>query len=225
MRIIHGDNQPESRGLLQEIKEGASKEGLEVVSLVGKTVSLTEVKQAVESSGLFGSDRLLIIEELFSGQTSSGKKEVIEYLKNEAPDSVVIWESKQVDGRRLRALKADVKEFKVSSQVFKFLESIAPGRQRIFMPLWAQIAEQEALELVFFLLMRQVRQLIQVASDEGGFRGPPWLVRKLTAQARVFGLKQLLELHDRLYELELENKTGTGVLPLSARLELLLISL
>ena len=226
MKLFHGDNQAKSRKAFVEERERAKKKGLEAVVIVDRQINLTDVKQAVESGGLFGVDRVVFIEGLVGGRASGEKTAVVGYLKEERPENVLIWESKKVDGRKLRGWQdVKVEEFKVSKNVFRFLETIGPGKQSTFLPLWDQVLSDEPVELVFFLLLRQIRQLISLASDEDGFGGPGWLKNKLQQQASVFGLGGLLKLHEKLYRLEIENKTGSGVLPLSTRLELLLISI
>lgn len=225
MKIIHGDNQIESREYLNKYKEQARLKGVEVVTLLAKKADLSEVIQAVESGGLFGDLRLVVIEELFSGLTSSSKKAVIEYLKKESPEMVVIWEPKPVDGRKLKGVKAEIKEFKVNSKIFKFLESVAPGGQRAFMPLWEELSSNEPAELIFFMLLRQTRQLISILSDPTSFRGPSWLTGKLKKQADAFGMEGLLRFHAEMYRLEEETKLGKSNLPLATRMELLLLSI
>ncbi len=223
MRLFHGDNQLVSREALFKEKEKSRVQGLELVELVDKNISLGEVKQAVESAGLFGNDRVLVLEGLFSGQSNKNKKEVIEYLKRVKPENVIIWEGKKIDGRKLSGWQAE--EFKVSTVVFKFLEAVRPGEQRQWLSLWETVLKTEPVELVFFLLVRQVRQLIGVTSSPETFKGAPWLVNKLKQQGKFFGLVGLLKLHGRLCQLEIETKTGSGVLPLETRLEMMLMGL
>ena len=225
MKIIHGDNQIESREYLNKFKEQARAKGVEVVTLSAKKIEISEVIQAVESGGLFGDLRLVVIEEVFSGLANSSKKVVIEYLKKESPEMLVIWEPRSVDARKLKGIKAEVKEFRVSGKIFKFLESVVPKGQGVFMPLWEEVSGSEPAELVFFMLLRQTRQLISILSDPTAFRGPSWLSGKLKKQAEAFGMDGLLKLHSELYRLEEETKLGKSNLPLSTRMELLLLSI
>lgn len=221
MRVFHGDHQLASREALYKVREELKAKGLEVISLSDKAIDLSEVKQVIEASSLFGSDRFLIVEGLFTGSVSNAKKEVTQYFKQYRPNNVLIWEGKKVDGRRLNGFEAE--EFKINSKVFALLEAIRPGKQRIFLPLLDEVLKVEAVELVFFLLVRQTRQLIEVI--DGGGKGPSWLVNKLRNQAADFGLERLLKFHESLYQLELETKTGSSPLPLQIRLELSLINL
>jgi DNA polymerase III delta subunit len=64
---------------------------------------------------------------------------------------------------------------------------------------------------LFFLLVMQVRGLVaaRAALEEGRSpSGPSWLAKRRLAQARRFTLPQLIELLERLQELDLKIKTG-----------------
>jgi len=64
---------------------------------------------------------------------------------------------------------------------------------------------------LFFLLVMQVRGLVaaRAALEEGRTpSGPSWLAKRRLAQARRFTLPQLIELLERLQELDLKIKTG-----------------
>jgi DNA polymerase III delta subunit len=225
MKVIHGEDVVSSRKLLNSLRKEAKEKGLQVVALTGSGISLGQVKQAVETGGLFGSDQLLIIEGLFTGASSKAKTEVIAYLKIEKPEMVIIWEGKKIDGRKLTAMGAQVSEYKVNSKIFTFLEAVRPGNTSHLVPLFDEVTKGEAVELVFFLLVRQVRQLIEVASDPNGYKGPSWLKSKLLTQANEFGLEGLLELHQQLYEIDMGQKTGRDSLSMTARLELMLMGI
>jgi DNA polymerase III, delta subunit. len=77
IKLLHGDNQLESRNELNRLISGA--ESKELIRLDGEKTSLNEIVQALESSSLFGMEKLVIIENLFSRRQSKEKKEIIDW--------------------------------------------------------------------------------------------------------------------------------------------------
>ena len=95
MLIIHGDNPVGSRDLLnQQISNYKQKGVKDIVKLDGKKTSLNQVIQSIESQSLFGTDRLVIIENLLTRPKSKDKNEIISYLKNLDTSEIIIWNQK-----------------------------------------------------------------------------------------------------------------------------------
>lgn len=222
MILVHGDNIVKSREALLEIKKAAEDKNMEVVILEGKKVELVDVKQAMESMGLFGNDRLVVIEGLFVGVKSKRQDEVVNYLKKNGGE-VVLWEGKKVDLRRLGRAKYENREFKMSAEVFKLTEALRPGNEKQILYWWEKAKNQDAVELIFFMMVRQVRMMIEAFGGE--MKGPGWLVSKAKDQARAVGMGRLLKWHEKLYEIECGVKTGRSELKLETQLELWLMSL
>ncbi len=223
MIILHGENQVQSRARLQQIKEKERQK--ELVNLNGKTLELSVLIQALEAGSLFGGDRLVVVENILSSPASKRLTEILEYLIGQQARDLVIWEEKAVSAAALKKIGGEAEEFKISSTVFSFIESISPSNTKMILKGFDQALEHDAVELLFFMLVRQIRQLIQVVSDQASFRGPSWLVGKLARQGRAFGLKRLLSMHQQLYEIDKGIKMGKTNLDLKTELELWMIGL
>lgn len=226
--LIHGDNLVASRNLLNEkIRQAKAKGIKDVVRLDGEKIDVTDLKQALESSSLFASDRLVIIENLFTRKQSKLKADLINNLLETDPKSeLVIWESKAVSPAQLKKLppSAKIHFLKIGPKIFQFLDSIAPGNHREMLLLMHGCITQESEEMVFYMLVRRVSVLI-IAVDLGkngldGMQG--WQKDRLIRQANRFSLPQLLSLHERLYETDKKIKTGRNILPLSSLLDLII---
>jgi DNA polymerase III delta subunit len=220
--LLHGGDQVKSRNFLNELKEKARKKTKEIINLDGESVELSEVKQALESSSLFGKDKLIVIDNLYSSHKSNRKKEVISYLKKESPQNLIIWENKKIDGRKLKGFSSDfkIKKFKLNAVIFKFLESLKPNNEKESIFLFQKCLKDEEPEKVFYMLVRQFSILIK-AKDLGkkGLSGPGWMKHKFLGQAENFSLKQLKSNYKKLLEIDIGVKTGKSIMPLKWRLE------
>ena len=224
MLILMGENQVKSRDVLNELKDQAKAKGKEIIRLKGRSLELAELKQAMESESLFGGEKLVVIEELFSARESSRKKNIIDYLKSES-DGLVVWEGKKIDKRKLKGFDAEIKEFEVSSVIFKLTDSLSPNNTDKMLALLKSCLEKESPEMIFYMITRQVRLMLQAIDDADDFKGPGWLKGKMKRQAKGFGKENLLKVHEDLYQIDKGVKTGASPIGLDAQLEMLLISL
>ncbi len=228
--LLHGDYIVSSRRTLIERIEEAKKQEKEVRQLDGNIVDAPSLTQALESSSLFGGSILVVIEGLL---TKLGKKEkqavhLTDIIKrsDESAD-VILWEGKEI-GKMLIALlgpKASVQLFKTPVVIFKFLDSIAPGNTAAILGLLQQSLAVDAPEPIFTLLVRRVRQLIQLRDNvtPEGLQG--WQAARLTSQAKSFTMDKLLSMEKKLLAIDISIKTGTSPFPLAQQLELFIIDL
>ncbi len=216
MELIYGEDIVASRNYLNKLKEEAKEAGRSVVNFEPKR-GVTELVQAIEGGGLFGDEALIVVEGALK------IKEVGDYLIKQAPTNLKWWEEGKVNKTIVNKLRGEVKEFAIKKELFTFLESLKPRNQKTILSLWERLREDEAAEMVFFMLLRQWKQLI--AAVDGGIEGPSWLQGKLRAQGAMFGLERLLKLHEQLYEIEKKVKTGRGLLTLEEEMEIWMMGL
>ena len=235
MLILHGDDLVKSREALTDQKQQAKEEDQEIISLLGKSLELSSLVQALESNSLFGKKKLVVIENLFSLPKSRTKDKVLTYLKNQSTISnqqltikLVIWEEKQIDGRLLKSFsKAKVKSFKLPTVIFKFLDFLEPNNPKSTLSLFHQILKTENPEMVFYMVARRVRELI-IAKDLGKVgltKCAPWQQSRLLSQANKFSLEELLKIHRDLLKIDWQVKTGRTGLSLETLLDLLIADL
>ena len=225
MIILHGENIVASRKKLTNELEKFSGEK---IRFEGDKLTLTELKQALESQSLFGHDRLIIIDNFFSRRTSQEKEALFNYLKKEQPENLIFWEGKTIDGRKLVSFPMAKKEiFKLSSFIFKFLDSLSPKNLRNSLNFLHQSIDQESPEMVFYMLARQIRLLIMAKNlgKKGLVRMAPWQQAKLFRQAEKFELDQLLAIHRQLLEIDYQQKPGRSAISLNFTIDLLIASL
>jgi DNA polymerase III delta subunit len=227
--FFHGSNQVLSRNKLKDLVSQAENDNQEIIYLNGLNINLESLKQNLESGSLFGQEKLVIIEKLFSRPKSKIKDQLVKYLKTEPiSTSLIFWEPKSIAGTTTRWLPKNwhINEFKVSPVIFKFLDSLQPKNNKIMLELLHQCLEIDSQEMVFYMLARQIRSLL-IAKDMGkkGLSGAPWQIGKLISQAKRHTLKELLSFYKKLLIADEQIKTGQSILPLSYHLDLIILQM
>lgn len=226
--FFHGDNIEASRKELQKLKEKFA--GSELVLFDGRKVTLTELKQATESTSLFGSGRLVVVENLLSKRLVSRPKdtdEFIQFIKNIPQDTeIVFWEDKEIGKTIVSFLpkSTDVAVFRYPREVFLFLESLKPGKGKELVEKFLEILHYDSAEMIFAMLIRQFRYLIMV-KDLGKkvTEITPWQVAKFLKQAEYFTLADLLKNYQKILDIDIKIKTGVTPFNLTQELKLFLI--
>ena len=224
--LIHGDHQSKSREFLNQKVQGFKKENREIIRL-SENLTLELIKQALESHSLFGKEKAVIIENLFSKKSNKDKK-IIDYLlkeKNIKP-TLVIWETKQIDGRRFKKTSSSWQKilFKTPRVIFKFLESLKTRSPAQVLGLLKESLAKNEPEFIFYMLIRQARLLL-LAKDNHLQKMAPWQKANLARQAEKFTPEELIKLHKKLLEIDTKIKTGKTLMPLGYHLDLLIVSL
>ncbi|OGG28886.1 hypothetical protein A2971_03045 [Candidatus Gottesmanbacteria bacterium RIFCSPLOWO2_01_FULL_46_21] len=220
--LLHGDDTVSSRNELHRLKAGR-----EVRQLDGRGLTDTALTQALESGSMFGDDILVIVENLFG---KLGKKQKLiarlaEIIKK-SPADVIVWEDKEVGVTVTKSLgSANVQLFKTPISLFQFLDGLTPGHTKNSLLLFQKTLQTHAPELIFSMIVRRIRQLIQVADGVTPEELASWQVSRLTSQARSFTIDRLVELYRKLLDMEYSIKTGTSPFSMQQLLEQYLINL
>lgn len=224
--ILHGDNIVASRNRLHELRQ--ENKGKEIVSFA-TVPDKTSLVQALESQSLFGGERVVTAENILAGLGRKTKDDLLAYLTSGKFDTdCILWEPKIISKTTLASFpkSTHVELFKLTTALFKFLESIAPNNAGEMLQYFHESLPREGAELIFSMLIRQVRLLLAIATDAQGLdelnRLVPWQESKLRQQAAKFTIADLLELHQRLYSIDYEQKLGKNVLVLEDTLDILL---
>jgi len=227
MIILHGENNIASRQKLQDlIASFDQKKAGEVLRLEGNNLSLINLKEALSPFSLIGGNNLVVIDNLFGGRKSKAKDKLIDFLKKEKPENLIIWENKKIDGRTIAAFKTQVLKFDLPIIIFRFLDSLLPGNNRSSLGLFHQCLNQDPPEIIFYMMIKHFRLLI-IAADLG-FKGlvkmESWRQEKIINQAKKFGLNKLLQIYRQFLEIDWRQKTSKSPFDLISELDLLLAS-
>lgn len=226
MLILHGDNMVASRKVLNQNIKQAKTKGNETLRFNGKKLTLNELQQALESKSLFGTERLIIVENLLSSSPSKTRTDLFNYLKKNFFVNLILWEGKEIK-RLAEFKKAKIQLFKLPPTIFQFLDSLTPGEGKTSLSFLHLCLKQGSAEMVFYMLARQLRLLIMAADlgKKGLTSLHPFQQEKIARQAKKFTLSQLLSLHQQLLKIDWQQKTGQAPMPLSSQLDLLIASL
>lgn len=225
MYILHGENLILSR---KRLKEMITLFKGEIIRLEGEKITLTEVKQALESKSLLSIEKLILVENIFSRRPGKEKENLLQYFKENDYKNLIIWEGKPIDGRTLKVFsKAIIEKFDISRMIFKFLDSLSSDNKKMSLIFLHQSLYHDAPEMISYLLARQLKYLI-IANDLGekGLEDlPPWQRIKFIRQAKKFSLRKLLSLYKELLMIEWRQKTGQNQFSLSSQLDLFIASI
>jgi len=238
MFILYGENQFDSRKKLGDSILEFTTKGYRIVRLEASKLTASTLDDVFGSTSLFAQPELIIIEGIYGLPVSKKKKELIEQLVHHLrkittnPDlqkECILWETRSLTNTMLKPfilLGATIHEFKISQALFRWLDSLStnPQSKPHQLKLLATTLEQENEFIVFTMLCRQIRLLLEVKT--GGMpKVAPFILTKLQKQSRVFTEDQLLGVHKKLSRLDLRMKSSKGYLGLGAQLDLLILSL
>lgn len=230
--IIHGDDISKSREHFQELKQ-KYKNG---IYFDGGKITITDLVQNIEGSGLFGDTKTIFIEDLLTKQkkTEKNAKEILNFIANNSKESTfVLWESKEILKGTLSIFKgATIIFFKLPKNIFSFLDNLRPNNSKTLLNLFHQALDSGIKEeLILFMLQRQFRILLGLSGSSDNdpieelSRLAPWQLGKLERQAKSFDLTGLKKIYKKLYEIELGQKTGGLNLSLTQTIDFLLLEM
>lgn len=226
MIIIHGENTTNSRQKLFEIIEDYKSKNLEVTRISAKQLSEAMLEEVLGASDLFGTAKLIVIEELHSLPTSKKKKYFLDLVSKAQIHKVVLWEKRSLTATMIKKFEnAQVFEFKISKTLFSWLELLGTsGNDQKKLKLLHSAIEIDGEFFCFLMLIRQIRQLIQIKSG-GNPGGAPFMVAKISSQASKFSLEQLLDIYKKLLKIDLKTKTSNILISETTMLDLLSLKL
>ena len=228
LTIIHGDDVSASRKILFDDKN--REQDVEVIRFEGDNLRFADLSASVDSISLFGKKRLVIIENILSGQVTKEKELLFAYLaKLETSDRIIIWEGQEIGKTLLHKHfpKAEIILSQPPALIFKFLDSIRTKSSPHLLLVFREILKNQEAEFVFVMILRQFRYLL-VAKDLGinGMSSlSPWQSRKFIQQSRFFTMEQLVSSYRNLLAIEHKIKTGNIPFTLSELIDIFLISL
>ena len=207
--ILHGDHIEKSYERLQRFIDVAKKRGWRIERITDNKQNISE---ALVSKDLFGKKKLVIID----GIKLINKKETNWLKKNkESVDvDIVVYQKSTLTKTALKILPQPdkIEEFKLPKLIWNFLDSFFPGNAKVCLNLLHKIIENEPLELVFFLLVKQVRDVYWAKVDSKSLPYPPWRVGKLKKQADKFDKKLLKKIINEFAEADIKSKTSKAKL-------------
>ena len=229
IKIIHGENIIQSRDeLVRDLR--LAKKDSHLTRLSAKKLTLASLEQALSSASLFGDKLMVVIEELHSLPKSTKKNQLISLLATFSTDpelQIILWEKRTLTPTMVKKFpRAKVLEYKASSHIFAWLDALSSDKKTLAsqLRLLEKAISSDGEQMCFVLIARQIRLLIK-AKENKLIKEHPFVIKKVTSQARLFNLEQLLSIHHQLVDIDCRQKTSTNWLSLKAELDLLLTSM
>ncbi len=226
--LIHGDQSEAARKKLTELKGAAA--GKEVREVNGKKLDGPVLTQALESSSMFGGDVLVAVEGFLTHAKKREKSfatNLTKFITAAQSIDVILYEEKEIDKATIPKLGSTAKVFLFKTPVvlFQFLDSLRPSHAKYTIPLFQKVVATEPAEIVFVMILRRVRQLIQVKDNVTPDKMQSWQMGRLTTQAKTFTMDELVAMHKALLQIDIAIKTGSSAFTLAQHIQQLLISL
>ena len=227
LTIIHGENQVACRKKLAELLATAKQHQQTIINLEAEKLDRAKLETVLLSDSLFGEAKVLVLEYVHSLPKSKKKDEFINLISSASID-IILLEKKLVTKTDLKKLPRDtiVHEFKITPKLWTLLDHLSPVLQSksATLKLLRESIASDSGEFVLVMLARQIRLLIQVKENQT-LKMAPFMLAKLSKQARNFSLEQLLKSHQQLYLIDQKQKQSAGLLSLEAELDLFVLNM
>jgi len=211
--IIHGEDTKSSYNRLNLLLDTKKGQGGTVASHQGSELSLALLKQQLSPQNIFGDRPLIVIHSLLSGLKSKQKDLLKKALLENQSHEIILYEQKEIPPGTLKQFSSSkIENFKISSTLFKFLDSLSPESPNLHRSLSLLIKEGSEPEFIFAMLTRQIRLLIKAKTSPNTIKLPPFIKKNLSNQAGKFSLSHLLKLHHLLYKIDKQIKLGQTTL-------------
>lgn len=209
IKLLHGENQNESRLALQRL---IAELNLETIYLEAKKITLADVYLACESKSLLKSQKLIVFENFFQGKKTTEKQKIIDYLLNNSHfNELIFWENKKLEN--LKTLKfskqISILSFNYDGNIFTFLDSIGRISLKEIYTSFHSLLRVNDVEIIYAMLVRQFRILLMVKESKINNIGlADWMYYKFKKQSASFKLKELISVYRRMLNLDYQLKTG-----------------
>ena len=228
--IIHGENIAYSRKFYIDEREKSKNP----IIFLSNNLNLTNLAQELEGNSLFDTaNKEIFIEDFFSKKQSKEFNNIVSFLQKHSKNvNISIWESKELSKKQLNSFKGhQIKLFTLSKSLFLFLNELRPRNSKKQIYLFHKTLESTGEELVFYMIIRQFRLLFAIFEESDKDQVDeiknmqPWQKARLQKQASFFTETHLKNIYNKIYNIEISQKTGTSILSLPQVIDFLLLSI
>ena len=203
--VLHGDHTEKSYERLQKFIAEAKKRKWEIRKLSGK--SSDPISEQLANTSLFSEPLFVVLED-----PARTRKNDIEWISENADSidaTLIIYHRGTLRKTLLKNFPIEkTEEYKLPKLIWNLLDSFFPGNGKNFLVLLHEVIKNEAIEFVFSLLAKQVRDMHWVKHDPDTIPYPSWRVGKLKRQAMRFPDGLLKEIILDLAEIDIKVKTS-----------------
>lgn len=219
--VFCGSDIVSSRIAFKDYLQSLKINDFEVIYCRGKDLTKETLSLNFEALSLFGKKRVLAIENFFSGTKS--QDDLIKHLLSLKEKDVVFWETKEFSANQQNPFPGIIfKKFTLPEVVFKFLESLQPGKPGENLAYFFEARQATDINFLFLMLVRQIRLLILAKEPECLGKIAPWQKKRLLAQTKMFSQEKLIDIYKKLFLIDFEQKTSSSPFNLGSSLDLLI---
>jgi len=223
LTIICGEDSTTSFNYYSSLKKNYLDKSYEILD-----VSSSDLENITswlgQSQSLFSQKKIFFTQNInkrLSRKLNLKINKVVEKLIKDKSVEVVDWEE-EISSRELKFPKATVvKEFKPAQNIFKLQDSLYPGNLKNFIYALNQLAETVDENIIFYMLVKHIRNLLTVKSGQSISRLQPWQLAKLSKQAKNWEEKKLLGFYQGLHRIDISTKTSSNPFSLKKSLDIL----
>jgi len=225
--LIYGSDISASRKALKD--EIERQKPADIIPLSGPKVDIPDCILALETNSLFSLKKIVVIENLLKGPASKKKDTILKYLAEQEDATTIMWEDRTLQKTALNKIKGKMIALKydLPGKLFSFLESVGSLSQKETVIQFHELLRSQDAELIFSMLLRQIRYLIIASDRESGAISelPPWQASKYRRQASYYSPDQWLAAYRQLLSIDYKIKSGATPLKMNQLLDIFFLSI
>lgn len=203
--ILHGDYPVKSYERLSSILKTVKSRGFEINRISASADD--SVSEKLTSKSLFAPHALFLIEKI----KHAGKKD-LKWLKENITRieaDIIVYEPSKLSKTIINSFpKAKVEEFKLPTNIWKFLDAFYPGNSRNVFKLLHEIVKTEAPELIVGLLNWRLSDIFIFLKEPEKISYETWRLKKLEDQAKKYSEQKVVKILGMLAKADFEAKIG-----------------
>ena len=201
--ILHGDHSSRAYEKLHLLIKYAKRKGLEINRISGED----NLAEKISSKSLFNAPNLFVLEKIKRARKRDLKwlKENIDKIEAE----IIVYEPSKLSKTIINSFpKAKVEEFKLPTNIWKFLDAFYPGNSRNVFRLLHEIVKKDAPELIVGLINWRLTDIYIFLKNPEKISYETWRLKKLEYQAKKYSGQKVVKILRMLGEADFEAKIG-----------------
>lgn len=213
--VFAGENELASRNAYLELIKTHKINGSEVYELNADPSIWIEM--------IFGQESLFGTKTIYTAQNLFSKKSNRELLaKLDSNNELIIWESSDLDFGIMKEISAKytVNTFKLSTNIFVFLDSIIPGNLKLVLQQLEQLKSNNIDFVVLNLIIKRIKELILLKNNSTIAGKQAWQLSKSKLQSSKWPTDKLERFYEALIKVEVREKTSSSGLNIYEQIEI-----
>lgn len=218
--IFLGDDTAGSRLEFIQFKQSLTLKDYSVTEINSSNLDELE-KGLYQANTLFESKNVFVCENLFAKVLT--RKKFLPFDNTDKNTIILDWEEDCDDKAIKFSFKnAIVKQSKLSENIFKLMDCIAPGNIQQLIEYLSKLSDNTNENILLFMIHKRIKELIFIKNNiESVKKLQSWQLARLNNQAAAWDNDKLISLYEALYRLEVNIKTSRSVLPIKKALDML----